>query len=154
MRRSRRIAFVVVQLIAVVFAAASFARAQGVIVPGWRCPPGADCIEARPRQLPRSLPVRSIKIDARIAGQVATTHVEQVFRNDTDFTLEGTYFFPVPETARAGSSARCARARRRGEFMTRSCGGSAIRACSNTLARTCSRRASSRSRRTRTRSWS
>ncbi|HEX8118670.1 MAG TPA: VIT domain-containing protein, partial [Pyrinomonadaceae bacterium] len=31
--------------------------------------------------------------------QVATTHVEQVFRNDTDATLEGTYFFPIPETA-------------------------------------------------------
>jgi Ca-activated chloride channel family protein len=30
---------------------------------------------------------------------VATTHVEQVFRNDTSFTLEGTYFFPIPETA-------------------------------------------------------
>jgi hypothetical protein len=32
-------------------------------------------------------------------GQVATTHLEQVFRNDTQFTLEGTYFFPIPETA-------------------------------------------------------
>jgi Ca-activated chloride channel family protein len=28
-----------------------------------------------------------------------TTHLEQVFRNDTQFTLEGTYFFPIPETA-------------------------------------------------------
>ena len=30
---------------------------------------------------------------------MATTHVEQVFRNDTQYTLEGTYFFPIPETA-------------------------------------------------------
>jgi Ca-activated chloride channel family protein len=30
---------------------------------------------------------------------VATTHVEQVFRNDTPMMLEGTYFFPIPETA-------------------------------------------------------
>jgi Ca-activated chloride channel family protein len=30
---------------------------------------------------------------------VATTHLEQVFRNDTPYTLEGTYFFPIPETA-------------------------------------------------------
>ena len=30
---------------------------------------------------------------------MATTHVEQVFRNDTPYTLEGTYFFPIPETA-------------------------------------------------------
>ena len=30
---------------------------------------------------------------------MATTHVEQVFRNNTDATLEGTYFFPIPESA-------------------------------------------------------
>jgi len=45
------------------------------------------------------LPVKSINIDVKIATQVATTHVEQVFRNDTPYTLEGTYFFPIPETA-------------------------------------------------------
>ena len=69
--------------------------AQGVIVPGpcQRCPD-------QPRQaLPRSLPIKSIKIDAKIVSQVATTHVEQIFRNDTDATLEGTYFFPIPEQA-------------------------------------------------------
>jgi Ca-activated chloride channel family protein len=52
-----------------------------------------------PITLPRALPVKSIKIDTKIASQVATTHVEQVFRNDTDATLEGTYFFPIPEQA-------------------------------------------------------
>ena len=72
------------------------ANAQGVIVPGpcRRCPP-----LPRPIPVPRALPVKSIKIDTKIAAQVATTHVEQVFRNDTDATLEGTYFFPIPETA-------------------------------------------------------
>jgi Ca-activated chloride channel family protein len=49
--------------------------------------------------LPRSLPVKSIKIDTKIASQVATTHVEQIFRNDTDAVLEGTYLFPIPESA-------------------------------------------------------
>ncbi|HEX8285105.1 MAG TPA: VIT and VWA domain-containing protein [Pyrinomonadaceae bacterium] len=74
------------------------ASAQGVIVPGpcGRCPRPPRPI---PVQMPRALPVKSIKIDTRIAAQVATTHVEQVFRNDTDATLEGTYFFPIPETA-------------------------------------------------------
>jgi Ca-activated chloride channel family protein len=72
------------------------ADAQGVIVPGpcRRCP-----APPRPVQMPRALPVKSIKIDSKIAAQVATTHVEQVFRNDTDATLEGTYFFPIPESA-------------------------------------------------------
>ena len=52
-----------------------------------------------PQPLPNALPVKSIKLDTKIAGQVATTHVEQIFRNDTQYTLEGTYFFPIPETA-------------------------------------------------------
>ncbi|MCA1593180.1 MAG: VIT and VWA domain-containing protein [Acidobacteria bacterium] len=72
------------------------ASAQGIIIPRpcERCP-----APPRPVTLPRALPIKSIKIDTKIAGQVATTHVEQVFRNDSDATLEGTYFFPVPESA-------------------------------------------------------
>ncbi|HEX6731128.1 MAG TPA: VIT and VWA domain-containing protein [Pyrinomonadaceae bacterium] len=74
----------------------SLARSQGVIVPG----PCQRCPEfPRPTVLPRSLPIKSIKIDAKISSQLATTHVEQVFRNDTNATLEGTYFFPIPESA-------------------------------------------------------
>src|SRR5215203_746330 len=74
--------------------------AQGVIVPII-----CDIRPCRPRPLPRpvpipnALPVKSIQIDTKINGQVATTHLEQVFRNDTPYTLEGTYFFPIPETA-------------------------------------------------------
>jgi len=72
--------------------------AQGVIVPII-----CDLRPCRPRPIPQPLPnvlpVKSIKLDTKISGQVATTHVEQVFRNDTPYTLEGTYFFPIPETA-------------------------------------------------------
>src|SRR5690242_17121348 len=71
------------------------ASAQGVIVPG----PCGRCPEPRPTTLPRALPIKSIKIDTKISSQVATTHVEQVFRNDTNVTLEGTYLFPIPESA-------------------------------------------------------
>jgi Ca-activated chloride channel homolog len=74
------------------------ANGQGVIVPG----PCEQCPrpERRPPiALPRTLPIKSIKIDTKILAQVATTHVEQVFRNDTDATLEGTYLFPIPESA-------------------------------------------------------
>src|SRR5204863_2295257 len=71
---------------------------QGVILPIV-----CDIRPCRPRPIPQPLPnvlpVKSIKIDTKIVGQVATTHVEQVFRNDTQWTLEGTYFFPIPETA-------------------------------------------------------
>ncbi|MCY7377090.1 MAG: VWA domain-containing protein [Pyrinomonadaceae bacterium] len=75
-------------------------HAQGVIVPivcDFR--PCRPTPRPRPIPLPNALPVKSIELDTKINGQVATTHVEQVFRNDTPYTLEGTYFFPIPETA-------------------------------------------------------
>ena len=71
------------------------ASGQGIIVPG----PCRRCPEPPRDPLPRSLPIKSIKIDTKISSQVATTHVEQVFRNDTNFILEGTYLFPIPESA-------------------------------------------------------
>ena len=87
-------------LLTTCLAFSSLAAAQGVIVPGpcERCP-RPPIGEWPPRNLPRSLPVKSIKIDTKISSQVATTHVEQIFQNSTPYTLEGTYFFPIPETA-------------------------------------------------------
>src|SRR5438045_8778883 len=95
MRTLRDLLCLVFGLVQLAFVTAT-ADAQGVIVPGpcTRCPAAE-----RPVTLPRSLPIKSIKIDTKIASQVATTHVEQIFRNDTDATLEGTYFFPIPEHA-------------------------------------------------------
>ena len=75
-------------------------KAQGVIVPiicEFR--PCRPFPRPLPQPLPNALPVKSIQLDTKINGQVATTHVEQIFRNDTQYTLEGTYFFPIPETA-------------------------------------------------------
>jgi Ca-activated chloride channel family protein len=86
----------------IVFSASIFAlsaNAQGIIIPiicdRRPCQPPIS----RPLPLPNALPVKSIQIDTKINGQVSTTHLEQVFRNDTPYTLEGTYFFPIPETA-------------------------------------------------------
>jgi len=36
------------------------------------------------------------RVEVTIADQVATTHVEQLFRNPNDWMLEGTYYFPLP----------------------------------------------------------
>ncbi len=87
-------------ILTIVLGTTALANAQGVIVPGpcRRCPT-PPIVERPPITLPRTLPVKSIKIDTRISSQVATTHVEQVFRNDTNMVLEGTYFFPIPESA-------------------------------------------------------
>jgi Ca-activated chloride channel family protein len=93
----RRIAVCLCLNVLIFFAlAAGATRAQGIIVPR----PCETCPRPpRPPQLPPALPVKSIKLDTKISAQVATTHVEQIFRNDSDATLEGTYFFPIPETA-------------------------------------------------------
>lgn len=91
--------FMLVVAFAAMFSGVGYA--QGVIIPlpceRRPCPPMPI---PRPQVVvPNVLPVKSINIDTNISGQVATTHVEQVFRNDTNMSLEGTYFFPVPETA-------------------------------------------------------
>jgi Ca-activated chloride channel family protein len=93
--RNRKVS-ICLSLILLVVATAATVIAQGVIVPGpcRRCP-----TPPRPVTLPRALPIKSIHLDTKIAGQVATTHVEQIFRNDTDAILEGTYLFPIPESA-------------------------------------------------------
>ncbi|MFQ5434457.1 MAG: VIT domain-containing protein [Anaerolineae bacterium] len=39
------------------------------------------------------------RVDVTIEEQVATTHIEQLFVNDNEWMLEGTYLFPLPEGA-------------------------------------------------------
>lgn len=98
--RLRLVVFTVLAVAA--FFSTGQVEAQGVIVPivcdVRPCRPRPMPMP-RPVQLPNALPVKSIELDTKISGQIATTHVVQVFRNDTPYTLEGTYFFPIPETA-------------------------------------------------------
>ncbi|HEX6909403.1 MAG TPA: VIT and VWA domain-containing protein [Longimicrobium sp.] len=67
-------------------------QAQGIIIPD-------RCDECRVPGRGAGLPVESITFETTIEGQVATTHVTQVFRNETRQVLEGTYFFPLPDDA-------------------------------------------------------
>lgn len=77
---------------ALALACAGPAVAQGVIVP--------DCRRCVPdRERPVRIPVESVTFETTIDGQVATTHVTQVFRNESGQVMEGTYFFPLPEEA-------------------------------------------------------
>ncbi|MFN0121952.1 MAG: VIT domain-containing protein [Blastocatellia bacterium] len=79
------------------------ARAQGMIVPEpcHRCPPCRDCPVPRPIppdfRMPTALRVKNIHFATKITDQIAVTHVTQVFENNTPYTLEGTYFFPLPD---------------------------------------------------------
>jgi Ca-activated chloride channel family protein len=85
-------------VLAFVLVATGAAFGQGVIIPEpcRRCPPMPI---PRPVQLPRVLKIQSVKVTTRIDSQIATTKVEQVFENDTPYRLEGSYFFPIPESA-------------------------------------------------------
>jgi len=47
----------------------------------------------------QQLVVRYHKVDIMIEDQVAVTHVDQVFYNPNDWTIEGTYIFPIPVDA-------------------------------------------------------
>jgi Ca-activated chloride channel homolog len=83
-------------LVGLVFGAL-IGHAQGIIIPR-PCPrPIIHCPPAP--QVPQSpLRIKSIHISTKINDQVAVTHIEQVFENDTPYTLEGVYFFPLPES--------------------------------------------------------
>ena len=46
--------------------------------------------------------LESYFVEATIDGPVAEVHLTQVFRNDTNATIEGTFIFPLPEDAAIG----------------------------------------------------
>jgi len=88
--------------LALLFAPAT-AAADGLIVidrppPGWRPPPHVPHAFA-------PLEVRRHHVTVSVAGQVATTEVDQAFFNPNDQRLEGTYLFPVPRGAKIDSFA-------------------------------------------------
>lgn len=56
-----------------------------------------------PGRGPFPLAVQSHDVTVTIDGQVATTRIDQVFRNPLDLRLEGTYMFPLPEDAAVDS---------------------------------------------------
>jgi Ca-activated chloride channel family protein len=74
-----------VPVVALVLAWAGSARAHGILIP----------VE---KKLP-PLAMLNHLVTITIDNQVATTHVEQTFRNHTPRQLEATYLFPVPKGA-------------------------------------------------------
>ena len=81
------------------------ARADGIIIPD---PPPCDPCPPPPCPLPGPCPVpspmvqlaiRYHRVTVTIMDQVATTHVDQVFSNPNDWTVEGVYVFPIPADA-------------------------------------------------------
>lgn len=79
---SRRAVFI---LAFVALTVARTAGATGILVP-------------EDKELP-PLAVKSHRVEADVEGGVASTRVEEVFRNNTDRRLEATFVFPVPGDA-------------------------------------------------------
>lgn len=64
------------------------------------CPPNARCIRPTDTGLcPAYLRVKTHNVTVTIDNQVALTKIDQIFVNDSDSVLEGTYIFPLPEDA-------------------------------------------------------
>ncbi|MBI4302038.1 MAG: VWA domain-containing protein [Chloroflexi bacterium] len=77
-------------VLAVMLLPSRSARADGVIIPH------------PPPEKPIIVPFLDIKyhrVKVTIDNQVATTRIDQVFINDSDLELEGTYIFPLPSDA-------------------------------------------------------
>lgn len=71
------------------------ASADGIIIPDPPpCPSGA----CPPRPLVQ-LAIEYHRVEVTIEDQVAVTRVDQVFRNDNDWDVEGSYIFPLPPGA-------------------------------------------------------
>lgn len=73
------------------------ALADGIIIPD---PPICGPEPCPPRPFPISqLEIRYHHVDVTIDDQIAVTRVDQIFYNPNDWTVEGTYIFPIPQDA-------------------------------------------------------
>lgn len=73
------------------------AFADGIIIPE---PPICDPGPCPPSPKPMiQLAIEYHHVSVDIDQQVATTHVDQVFRNDNSWPVEGVYVFPIPPSA-------------------------------------------------------
>ncbi|MCA9873168.1 MAG: VWA domain-containing protein [Anaerolineales bacterium] len=62
-------------------------------------PPPIDVTRITPPWQIDGLTIEYQRVDVSIENQVATTHIDQLFVNDNEWMLEGTYLFPLPEGA-------------------------------------------------------
>lgn len=100
-----RIAFILL----ICLALPTSARADGIIIPR---PPPCDICPPPPCPGPFPCPpptpmtqlvIRYHRVEVKIEDQIAVTHVDQVFYNPNDWTVEGTYLFPLPAGAAVSS---------------------------------------------------
>ncbi len=87
----KRIVFSALTILGLILSSAGVAYADGIIIPD--PPPGIPPIEVP------NLAIKYHRVNVTIDDQVATTEIDQVFVNDSEWELEGIYIFPLPEEA-------------------------------------------------------
>lgn len=94
----KRTPFAMAIVIGLLLATVGPVYADGIIIPE----PPRPCPGCPPPPPITEIPNLAIKyhrVKVTIEDQVATTHVDQVFVNESPWELEGTYIFPLPEEA-------------------------------------------------------
>ncbi len=87
--------FLIALITSLILPTAAFA--DGIIVPD---PPPCHPGPCPPTIIPmEQLVIRYHHVTVTIQDQLAVTHVDQVFYNPNDWTIEGTYIFPIPSEA-------------------------------------------------------
>ena len=106
--KSKTLPVLVLTLILLTLFSPLSARADGIIFPvppicdPGSCPP--PCPIDRPCPPPAAqLGIRYHHVTVTIQDQLAVTHVDQVFYNPNNWTVEGTYIFPIPQDAAVSS---------------------------------------------------
>ncbi len=93
------IVFIPVLLFGFVMMFPTPARADGIIIPEPPICPHPCPVPPPPPQETPYLTVENHRVSVIIEDQVAVTRIDQIFRNDSHWSLEGTYIFPLPENA-------------------------------------------------------
>lgn len=101
-----RVMFLTLLVLGALVLAPTVARADGLVVvdcPTVQTPPPPPCpncaVPPVRADCPAYLRVKNHNVSASIDNQVAETRIDQTFVNDSDYQLEGTYIFPLPEDA-------------------------------------------------------
>ena len=72
-------------------------KADGIIIPEpMPCSVGAECPWKSENRPMAQLDIKYHHVDVLIDNQIATTHVDQVFYNPNEISVEGSYVFPLP----------------------------------------------------------
>ena len=87
----KRALFSALMILGLILSTTGLAYADGIIIPD--PPPGIPPIEVP------NLAIKYHRVNVTIDNQVATTEIDQVFLNDSEWELEGIYIFPLPEEA-------------------------------------------------------